>query len=281
VPINAWFFLMGRDAGLVPYFCPGTLFLALCLIRPRGRPAWQWGIVLAITAAIAGFLLFFPDCWNGCGGPAGNRYFLSLYPALLFLAPAAVWPAVAGAMAGVAFTGAMVVRPYAAAAATWRNVERAPLKWLPIELTLINDLPVRLHGLRGPVTFIEEPTVFLYYLDGNTYYAEGNGLWIAGHASTDIIIRTELPIKRFTVEFTSSIDNHVSGTLAGRPLQATVGPDRVATVSVSMPPGFRYHQSYAYVLHLSTTAGFVPAEVDPGSSDTRNLGVFLRPTFTY
>jgi hypothetical protein len=52
-------------------------------------------------------------------------------------------------------------------------------------------------------------------------------------------------------------------------------------VQVSGLDEFRYHQSYAYVLHMETTKGFVPAVTEPGSKDTRNLGVFVRPKFTY
>jgi hypothetical protein len=283
LPTNAWYFVVGRDSGLMPYFAPGALLLALCLVLPGGRPAWQWGIVVAIVGSIGAFLVLFPDCWNGCGGPPGNRYFLSLYPALLFLAPAtgALWPAVGGLLVGGAFTWAMVVHPYAASTRTWLNVERAPLRWLPIELSLINDLPVVLFRPRGPVEFIKEPTVFFYYFDSNTYYAEGDGLWIAGKASTDIVVRTERPIKRIKIEFSSSIDNHVTGNFAGKPIEATVGPDQIQSVVLTVPRFFKYHQSYAYVLHLSTTAGFVPAQDDPGSHDTRNLGVFLRPSFVY
>ena len=76
---------------------------------------------LAVTGSIAALIVFFPDSWNGGGGPPGNRYFLSLYPALLFLAPAgmALWPSLVAGVAGVAFTGAMVAHPFAASTAPW------------------------------------------------------------------------------------------------------------------------------------------------------------------
>jgi hypothetical protein len=35
------------------------------------------------------------------------------------------------------------------------------------------------------------------------------------------------------------------------------------------------------VLRLSTTAGFVPADTDSGSTDTRYLGVFVHVSFMY
>jgi hypothetical protein len=39
------------------------------------------------------------------------------------------------------------------------------------------------------------------------------------------------------------------------------------------------HGSRAYVLRLRTTAGFVPADVEPGSTDRRFLGAFADLTF--
>ena len=46
-------------------------------------------------------------------------------------------------------------------------------------------------------------------------------------------------------------------------------------------PGVVYtHGSRAYVLTVATDRGFVPSEVEPGSSDHRFLGVFVEPDFT-
>lgn len=283
LPANVGFFLVGRHAGFVPFYFPGAVILLVWLAGARRAPRWQWTTVLVLVGSVGALIVFFPDSWNGGGGPPGNRYFLSLYPPLLFLARPR-WTGRAGLAAlagGLLFVGPMVAHPFAASAATWRNVERAPLRWLPIELTLLNDLPARLNQQRAPITFIREPTVLLYYMDGNTYSAEGDGFWIAGDATTEIIVRTEQPPRRVDIRFSSPIENHVTGSLAGKPIEAEVGQGRAAVVQLARPDGFRYHQSYAYVLHLETTQGFVPALVEPGSQDTRNLGVFVQPSFTY
>jgi hypothetical protein len=283
VPINTWYFFAGRDAGLVPYYLPGVVMMLVWLSRARRAPVWQWATAVAVAASIGGLIVLFPDSWNGGGGPPGNRYYLSLYPALLFLAPAGLrlWPSFVALVGGVAFTGAMVAHPYRASAAPWLNPERLPLNWLPIELTLVNDLPCRLNTLRCPILFIHEPAVQFYYMDGRTYSAEGDGTWIAGAASTDILVKTDLPPSRVRIEFSSPIDNDVTGRFADRPFHATVLAGGRSSVSIAAPTPFRYHQNAVYVLHLETTRGFVPAERDPGSRDTRNLGVFIRPQFFY
>ena len=54
-----------------------------------------------------------------------------------------------------------------------------------------------------------------------------------------------------------------------------------AIVQLMPQDHLKVEYSYNYVLRLETTAGFVPAERDPGSTDTRNLGAFIRPVFMY
>ena len=44
-------------------------------------------IALAVAGSVLALLVFAPYSWSGGGGPPGNRYFMSLYPALLFLTP--------------------------------------------------------------------------------------------------------------------------------------------------------------------------------------------------
>ena len=77
---NSLYFLIGRHAGVLPYFLPLLLgFLA----RPRGPV--QWTLVGAVLICVAGFFLFRPFNFYGGGGAIANRYFLPLFPALWFL----------------------------------------------------------------------------------------------------------------------------------------------------------------------------------------------------
>ena len=284
LPANAWYFLAGRDAGLVPFYFPGVMIAVLWLLRLRQSTWLQWTIAATCAGSIAVLLIYFPFTWNGAGGPPGNRYFLAVYPTLLFLLPSGVGliSAVTTMVVGAAFTGAMVVRPFAAASDTWRNVARAPLRWLPIELTIVDDLPVRLQGpKRARIPFVHDPTVLMYHMDPNTFFAEGPGFWIAGDASTDIVFRTEQPLTRFEVDLTTRVPNTVTVSFGGRSQTVMLPKDGFARVRLVPDPPMDVHKSFPYVLHLSTTAGFVPADTDSGSTDTRNLGVFVRPSFMY
>jgi len=288
LPRNIWYFFAGRDAGLVPFFFPGVAILVLWLVRWRRARAWQVATMLAWAASILVFLVFTPYTWNGAGGASGNRYFLSTYPTMLFLVPSAtgLLASIVATAVGVAFTGAMVASPVKEARRPWLGVEGAPFRWLPVELTLVNQLPVDLLlGQRAHVPFQQDPLVLFDYMDQNTYFAEGDGLWIAGHAVTDILIRTEQPILKLTLTITAKyVPNDVTATLNGHTERASIEPGKTATLTFTPRPGVWAHASYGIVLHLTTTRGFVPSKVGespgPGQQpDTRNLGVFIRPRF--
>jgi hypothetical protein len=97
---NAWYFLVGRHVGILPYFLPALLALAR---RPRG--AARWGLILAVAVAVAAFLVLRPFNFYGGGGTVANRYFLPLYPALWFLPSRAprLMPLIAAALAAGLF----------------------------------------------------------------------------------------------------------------------------------------------------------------------------------
>jgi hypothetical protein len=283
IPLNVAYFFVGRHAGLVPYYLPGVVIVLCWIASARRAPLWQWTSFLAVVGSIATLIVLLPDSWNGGGGPPGNRYFLSMYPPLLFLLPRGVslWPGIVSLAGGLAFVGHMLASPYQASATPWINVERRPLKWLPIEVTLFLDLPFRLNTLRGPILFVQEPTVQVAYMDANTYSAEGQGFWIAGGDTAETIVRTERPLRRVDLTFSAPIENTVTGTFADRSIDVSVREGSDASVQIARPEPGRYLHSYTYILKLTTTNGFVPSERDPSSNDTRNLGVFVKLAFAY
>jgi hypothetical protein len=92
-----------------------------------------------------------PYTWSGGGGPVGNRYFLSFYPLFLFLTPAlrGFGSACVALAMGALFTAKIVVNPFYSSFNPGEHAKAGPLRWLPIELTLLNDLPVAAHAERS------------------------------------------------------------------------------------------------------------------------------------
>ena len=111
-------------------------------------------IVSAVTlvASVLVLLVLAPFSWGGGGGPPGNRYFLSLYPVLFFLAPPLGAPAaVSTFLGGMLFVAPWIVTPFTASKFTWAAVDTPALRLLPIELTMVDDLPVRLSAERARI----------------------------------------------------------------------------------------------------------------------------------
>jgi hypothetical protein len=280
---NAGYFLVGRDAGFIPYFFPGALIALLWLIRIRQSRPWEWLIAGGCALAVLGTLVIAPNSWNGGGGPIGNRYFLSIYPTLLFLVPAApgFFSGLAALAIGLVVVGPIFVHPFALSHSPWLIPERWPLRLLPVEFTLINDIPVALTGQqRAHILVSENPEVFLYYMDSNTYGREVSGEfvgnWIRGNSTADIVVRTGQPLTFLEFRLTSRVANDVEITLGGRSAP-TVHLEPGEEKLVQLRPGKTVKTlGYQALLRIKTSAGFYPQQLEPGSTDTRFLGVFVK-----
>jgi hypothetical protein len=279
---NVVYFVVGRHAGLIPYFFPGVAILAAWALRPGRWRRWQTFSVLTLGASVFVMLVLIPYSWNGGGGPPGNRYFLSLYPVLFFLLPATRggWPLALSTCLGLLVVGPLSLHPLAASRQPWHNAEHGVVRVLPVELTMVDDLPVRL-GPRARIPFGVNRSTLIYLLDENTFSPEGPGFWVAGSARTDIIVRTETAVERAKFVLRSAVPNHVSLKMGSGHASMDLRPQEAVTVMLDVGPGVVYtHGSRAYVLTVATDRGFVPRDVEPGSSDGRFLGVFVEPDFT-
>jgi hypothetical protein len=275
---NTEYFLIGRDAGIVPYFFPGLVILIAWLVRPRSWTFWQVLIFLALGASIVVMLALAPYTWNGGGGPPGNRYLLSLYPAFFYLLPARFsGRAAAVSLLGLAVTGPLLLRPLASSYEPWHNVEHGVARLLPIELTLADDLPVRLTLQRAR---LDLDNGLLYLMDENAFMPEsGKRFWVAGAARAEMILRTDRAIESATLHLHSAVANYITISLGRAHASIDLQAAGDGTVVLEPGPGVVYKESRAYVFTVTTTNGFVPAEVDPKSQDRRFLGVFIEPKF--
>src|SRR6185503_9419562 len=94
-----------------------------------------------ITAAV--LLIYMPFTWSGGGGPVGNRYFLGTYGVFLFLVPP-LQTAAAGLLAmaiSALFVAPIVSNPFFASRNSYEHSKTGLYRWLPTELTMVNDLP--------------------------------------------------------------------------------------------------------------------------------------------
>lgn len=273
---NAWYFIAGRHAGFVPYFFPGVVLLVLWIWRGDERRPWHWSI-LGVLAASAFVLLFaLPYSWSGGGGPPGNRYFLSLFPALLYVAPTfrSVVPGVVALVGGAVALAHILVNPFVAAKSPWMHTQQGVLRALPVELTMVNDLPVMLNGSRARVPYGSEPGLLLYFLDEAAWLPEPGGIWVAGRAETQVIVRTDVALDYLTLTLKTNVPQTVWASAGGRRRSVDVEPGAVTTLD--LPASGVQTRGHAYLLSVRTSDGAVPALTAPPSRDPRFLGVMMQ-----
>jgi hypothetical protein len=274
---NVEYFLIGRHFGFVPYFFPGVVALLGWVSSHDRFQAWRVLTVSCLCVATLLLLIFAPYSWSGGGGPPGNRYFLSLYPVLFFLMPpvSAIWPALLAWIGGALFTAKILVNPFVSAKNTWEIAEHGAARRLPVELTMANDLPLRLaQPLRGHIPYGHDPTVLLYFLDRHAFPPEPPGMWIAGDGRADVIVRSDYPIHHLAITAESPIETILTISAGAGASKVPIVPGK--SLSFNIPAsGVRGFNSYAYLLSAQSSEGFAPHLRDPRSGDNRNLGVLI------
>lgn len=288
--LNLVYYVVGRSSGLVPYFFPGILSALLFLIRGPRRP-WQWLTAGTIAGGIVAMILVWPFTYSGGGGPIGNRYFLSFYPLFLLLTPplAGLGSAAVALVGGGLFTAKVVLNPFYSSFNPGEHLKSGPLRLLPIELTLLNDLPVAANPDRTKRPLGGTPPVLAYLPDDNAYNPEGEWFWVRGKSRTEVLLRAPVALEGDTT-FVSKVITRLgveiqNGSLPDRVTVSTgresttlaMQPAEVAYLNLAVEDGVPYRRdqqptSYVYTVSIATTSGIVPFLAVPGSLDARFLG---------
>jgi hypothetical protein len=276
---NLVYFFAGRHSGLVAYFFP-CLFALVCFLWPRTRrQSWQWLLLAAACAEILLLLIWIPYNYFGGAGVLGNRYFMNTYGLFLFLVPPlrSIGAALVPWMVGALFTAPITLNPFYASFRPYEVMKHGPLRWLPIELTLVNDLPINAHVTRVRVLFGTAPRFQIYFLDDNAYEREHDAFWIRGNSRADMLFKTPEPVRRLRLTLASGAhDPRVSITVAdeGVTLQMTRG--EVRNVEIPLGEGFPYQGTRVWPVSVRVHGGFVPM-FDGDTNDHRYLGVLVSP----
>ena len=291
---NLEYFVFGRSSGLLPYFFPGVLSLLLFL-TVRGPKPWQWLSGATIVAAMVMLLVLTPFTYSGGGGPVGNRYFLSFYPLFLLLTPAlaGVRSAAVALAIGTLFTAKILLNPFYSSFHPGEHLKTGAQRWLPLELTLLQDLPMAADSNRSKRLLGGTPPVLAYFPDDNAYNPEGDAFWVKGKSRAEVILRAPVvdagsgqfvtkAIRRLGVEIQNGeVPDRVTVSTGRESRTLEMKPDEVAVLQLAVEDGVPYYRieqptSFVYSVSIKTTNGFVPFLFGPGSSDSRFLGARIR-----
>jgi hypothetical protein len=282
---NLGYFWIGRYAGVLAYFFPA--FVALVLFLTRGpRTSTGWLAVAALALSYLFYIWAIPDNWYGGGGTIGNRYFLNLLPLAIFFIPrGAEWIVAASGLACALWLSPIFAAPVAHSLRPGDHAMRAPFRWLPAELTMLNDLSIFTDPWRKkrPVGNTEgdpqrneraDPRAYyLYFPDDGTSGREERdgvpGFWLRGGARAEVILRALEPVQRMRIAVTGGpAGDDVAVTAGGRTKDVSVGPAESTTVEFDTGPGFAWYDTFVHVLRFRSTRGG-----PPGRSDS--LGAFV------
>jgi hypothetical protein len=285
---NLAYFFVGRYAGLVAYFFPAVFALAFYLVSAGRRPAWQHLVCAAGLVQMLFFVIVTPYTWDGGGGSVGNRYFMGAYGLFLFLMPviSRPWIALVPWAVGSLFMAPLVLNPFVASFYPGRNAAHGPLRLLPVELTLVYDWPINTDKSRVMQWFGDlgqgDPGFQIYFFDENAYgREEDKSFWVRGGSRAEFLIKEapERTMKRLVLTLSAGpVPTQVLASVGGRSQSVNLPAGASQQVFFGLDRAFRY-QGVWRVWHASVSSsdGFVPVFVEAGSTDTRYLGVRVRP----
>ena len=277
---NLGYFVVGRYSGLLPYFFPGLFAIVAFLLARGKRATWQWLVFAAAVVEILLLLLWVPYTYNGGGGSIGNRYFMNTYGILLFLLPpiSSAGVAVIPWIVGCVFSAQVTFNPFFSSFNPSEQAKQGPLRWLPVELTLVNDLPINTQANRARVWFGQQRRFQIYFLDDNGYAREGLSFWVRGRSTADVLVKTVEAASALELNFASGhAPTTVTVTRGWHAQRVEMASYATARISVPLDDGFPYRGTRVWKVSIHSSGGFVPFFVNPGSQDTRFLGVQVTP----
>jgi len=300
---NLLYFFFGRHTGFAVYFLPGMAALVLFLLLRGQQTTWGWLTVAGGVGSAIVLMLYMPFTYSGGGGPVGNRYFLGVYPVFLFLMPAFTrpWNAIAIAAASAAFVMPVLTNPFYSSFNPGEHSKTGLFRALPLELSLVNDLPVNVSPSRSRQPLGGVPPLSGYFMDDNAYNREGDAFWVRGESRADIMLRAPAPltttpegeraqalrVPRMEIMLeTGPKPNRVTVRTAAVTQVVDVPANDRRTIVVPMGEGLPYKPypenptNYVYALSIESASGFMPL-FETGGRDNRFLGIFVRLTPRY
>jgi hypothetical protein len=279
--------------------------IVLFLLAARRRPAWQWLALGGGLGSAVALMLYMPYSYSGGGGPVGNRYFLGVYPVFLFVTPPLMTTvgALVAVAGGAIFTAQLITNPFIASFRPSEHVKSGPYRVLPVEMTLLSDLPMNVTPTRVKVPLGGVPPVLAYFLDDNAYGRERSvpdgpldAFWVRGRSRAELLLRSpivmegatgaevvrQLRIPRMEVHLESGAEpNRVTIETAAGTQIVEIPPRARRAVIVDVGAGLPYHpdpqlpMNYVYRMAIESETGFIPMFWS-GGGDARYLGVFVR-----
>jgi tetratricopeptide (TPR) repeat protein len=290
---NIYYYIFGRFTGMLPYFVCSFLalyyFVRQVFVRPispfqKMELFRRLGLLLAIVAHIMGYIIMAPINYHGGSGAFGNRFFLNIYPAFLFLITTISLrgrekrvpiPLIVSWIIGSLFLAQTLLNPFQSSYYPAAHAFKFPYRFLPVELTMINAIPTHVNPHLLQVAHEEDPPHRIYFVDENAADLNAREFWVQGERTSESVIMTNEPQSHLVLTVTNGpIANRVDASVAGttQSIRFTTPKEKkrfVFPLKWSMP----YFESSLYPMKIRSHTGFVPKFIPATElTDPRYLG---------
>ena len=283
---DLYFYVIGRFSGIAVYCFPAVAAALLFLFSRRKR-LHEWFLFSIAVFGCLLLIVWMPVNYFGGSGTLGNRYFLNIFPLFFFLLAERhrfAGPVLASWGVAAVFLTAILASPFDAGRQPGEHATTGVYKWLPAELSLINDLPTNNDPRKFRQKFDEG---FLgYFLDNNTWGKErrspgGLGFHVKGGAEAELVVRTGVELTQLIVRVTNvaSERNEVRVCAPGGCESRDLDPGQKEILEIPAGRAFPYEdfgqRSYCYLVSIETETGSIPMLESRGETDWRFLGAFV------
>ncbi len=280
---NWSYFFFGRFSGMAIYFFPMFFCLVYYLISKKS--GLSWAIYAAGWAGLLYYMVGLPWNYFGGSGTVGNRYLLTAFAVFLFALqqePSKRLLA-AGLLGSFLFTSVILFSPVFSSHRNAVHQQFSMYRMLPVEKTLLSDLPVNAGFRARRVAFDTPAGYFVYFMDDHSFYKESfqgvNGFWVKGGKSTELVLRAFQPPATMKVRVCSIVSqNQVIVAVNGREERFFFADAGVQEREIQMPAAFPYDRdgtgaTYLFDVGVASRSGSI-AIVD--DYPERYLGAFVR-----
>lgn len=240
---NLFYFLAGRFTGAIWYFFPGIWLAILALLQSKNRDGRRLLLIWSLICLIQ--IILIPTNYHGGGGALGNRYFVILYPVILFALPRlpGIKARYIGVIIGAALSGAFLIHPWYSSYQPGEFTKAGLFAKLPVEWTLAGAYPV-FAPTHSRVSF---PGIngHFYFLDRNISGKIDDRFDIYSDKTTRFIVELSKPATQLEF-FIRSSSPVMSGTMISGSNHIDFSANSSAETRLIMPLETGHHRTDIY-----------------------------------
>ncbi len=267
--LNIYYYIFGRFTGLLPYFALSIASLLLFLFDTGKKH--RIFILLSIIACILAYIVMAPDNYQGGGGAVGNRFFISIFPAFLFLVKkirSFIIPVLFGII-GLGFVGVILINPFIVSYTPYIHALSPIYRILPVEYTLLNTLPTMINNHTMLINRDGDIWYRVHQFDENNLSREYGHFWQKGKSGSEFAVRImadKEPEYGVLTIFNGYRLNDIKLGFPSFKYKKTMFPGESERIIFPLEKSYPYFRSRVYPFSFYSSNGFIPL------SEGLNLG---------